>query len=70
MNLNPEHVEVLIGFGLFFLSEALSLSPRTRSNGVLQLLLNAARRAYPYEPRKPESLLGNLLDRQEKRGRR
>jgi hypothetical protein len=51
MNLNPEHVELLIGFGLFFLSEALSLSPRTRSNGVLQLLLSAARRAYPYQSR-------------------
>jgi|1048.fasta_scaffold160863_2 hypothetical protein len=51
MNLNPEHVELLIGFGLFFLSEGLSLTPKVKSNGVVQLLLAAARRAYPYQPK-------------------
>jgi len=51
MQLDPVHVEVLIGFGLFFLSEALSLFPRVKANGVLQLLLAAALRAFPYSPR-------------------
>ncbi len=70
MNLDSAHVEVLVGFGLFFLSEALSLSPRTRANGVLQLLLDAARRAYPYEAKKPQGPFAGLMDRQGKKGRR
>jgi hypothetical protein len=51
MQLDSAHVEVLIGFGLFFLSEGLSLMPKVKANGVLQLLLEAARRAYPYSPK-------------------
>lgn len=48
-------VDALIGFGLFALSELIGLS-RMRSNTVLQLLLTAAMRAFPYEiqQRQPE----------------
>lgn len=64
MTFNPEHTEVLIGFGLFFLSEAIGMS-KYRSNSVLQLLLTAAMRAFPYElqrRKKPEPPKPNVLD--------
>jgi hypothetical protein len=69
MDLHQVGIETLIGFGLFFASEAIGLS-KLRSNTVLQMLLAAALRAYPYEPRrKPQGPLGGLLGR-DREGRR
>ena len=42
--------EVYIGFGLFVISEIIGMS-KARENSVLQLLLAAARRAFPYKGR-------------------
>jgi hypothetical protein len=44
----PENLEVMIGFGLFFLSEAIGMS-KYKDNSVIQLALHAASRAFPYE---------------------
>lgn len=63
----PENIEVMIGFGLWALSEALSFLPRFRANGVIQLLLSLAIRAFPYEPpqrrREPMTLTRFLRER-------
>lgn len=40
--------EVLIGFALFVASELIGMS-RLKSNSVLQLVLTAAQRMFPYE---------------------
>ena len=71
MNLSPEHVEVWIGFGLWFLSEYVGINSKLKSNSVLQLVFNVALRAFTYElrrkespapePPKPRALLGRLL---------
>lgn len=42
------NTEVLIGLGLFVVSELIGMS-KMRENSVLQLLLAAARRAFPYD---------------------
>lgn len=44
----PENVEVLIGFGLFVLSELIGMS-KARDNSVLQLVLHMASELFPYE---------------------
>jgi hypothetical protein len=64
-----DHTELLIGLGLFVASELIALS-KYRSNSVVQLLVAAALRAFPYEPRRkpPQGPLGGLFDR--KSGRR
>jgi hypothetical protein len=43
-----EHAEVLIGFGLFALSELIGMS-KYKENSVLQALLHGASSAFPYE---------------------
>jgi hypothetical protein len=48
--MNGNSYEVYIGFGLFVLSELIGMS-NARENSVLQLLLTAARRAFPYRRR-------------------
>lgn len=57
----------LIALGLFVASELLGMS-RFKSNSVLQLLLAAALRAFPYEPRRrpPQGPLGGLFDRKDR----
>lgn len=45
-----DRADVAVGFGLWVISEALSFMPRLRANGVIQLLLSLAIRAFPYEP--------------------
>lgn len=47
----PENTELLIGLGLFALSEAIGLS-RAKENTVLQVVLKIAMRAFPYEIRR------------------
>lgn len=47
------NAEVLIGLGLFVASELIGMS-KLKSNSVLQLLLTAALRAFPYELKKRE----------------
>lgn len=47
----PENTELLIGLGLFALSEAIGLS-RAKENTVLQVVLKLAMRAFPYEIRR------------------
>lgn len=58
----------LIAFGLFVLSELIGMS-RLRSNSLLQLVIAAALRAFPYEPRPrpPQGPLGGLFDRKDRR---
>ena len=64
METNPE---VLIGLGLFVASELIGLS-KLRSNSVLQLILAAAVRAYPYRSQpKPQGPLDALLGRKDRR---
>lgn len=48
-----DHTAALIGLGLFAVSEAIGMS-RYRSNSVLQLVLEIARRAFPYEVRRTD----------------
>ena len=54
--------EALIGLGLFVVSELIGMS-RLKSNSVLQLLLAAAVRAFPFEVRKKEPPHRNLFRR-------
>lgn len=62
------HIELLIGLGLFVASELIGLS-KYRSNSIVQLLLAAALRAFPYEPKRkpPQGPLGGLLGRKDGR---
>jgi hypothetical protein len=43
-----ENMEVLIGFGLFALSELIGMS-KYKDNSVLQVLLRSASTVFPYE---------------------
>jgi hypothetical protein len=54
--------EALIGLGLFVASELIGLS-RLKSNSLLQLLLAAAMRSFPYELRKREEPKRSLFRR-------
>jgi hypothetical protein len=65
MTITPDHVEVLVGFGLFFLSEYCGINDKLKSNSVLQLLFAVALRAFPYELRRkqpPEPPKPSVLD--------
>lgn len=57
------NIEVLIGLGLFVASELIGMS-RLKSNSVLQLLLVAAMRAFPYELKKRDEGKRGLFRRQ------
>jgi hypothetical protein len=60
MDIDLTQHEAAIGFGLFVISEIIGMS-KLRSNSVLQLILSAALRAYPYEPQpKPRSPFDRL----------
>lgn len=48
-DMEAQHIEY-IGLALFVISEIIGMS-KLRSNSVLQLLLAAAIRAFPYSPR-------------------
>ena len=48
-----DQTEVLIGFGLFALSELIAFS-KLRDNSVLQLLLHMASELFPYELQRKE----------------
>jgi hypothetical protein len=68
------NTEVLIGLGLFVASEIIGLNPKWRSNSVLQLLLAAGRRAYPYRSKPPAApapldVVNQFIGR-DKKGRR
>jgi hypothetical protein len=54
--------EALIGLGLFVVSELIGMS-RLKSNSILQLLMVAALKAFPYEMRKKEPPMRNLFRR-------
>jgi hypothetical protein len=54
--------EALIGLGLFVASELIGLS-KLKSNSILQLLLAAAMRSFPYELRKREEPKRTLFRR-------
>ena len=58
----PENTELLIGLGLFALSEAIGLS-RAKENTVLQMVLKIAMRAFPYEIRGEDSRKDHRLKR-------
>lgn len=58
------HKLELIGLALFIASELLGMS-RLKSNSLLQLIISAAIRAFPYEPKRRHT--GNLLDSIRKR---
>lgn len=45
-----DKADQLTGWLLFAASETLTFFPRVRANGVIQLLLGIAIRAFPYEP--------------------
>ena len=53
------HVE-FIGLGLFVISELIGMS-KLKSNSVLQLLLMAARQAFPYGAKKSSNPLDKIL---------
>ena len=50
LGMDPQHVEY-IALALFVASELIGMNPRMRSNSVLQLLISAAMRAFPFQPR-------------------
>jgi hypothetical protein len=61
------NTEILIGLALFVASEIIGMS-RLKSNSLLQLLLGAAVRAFPYERKaKPPGPLDSLLGRKDRR---
>jgi hypothetical protein len=67
------NTEVLIGLGLFVASEIIGMNPKWRSNSVLQLLLAAGRRAYPYRSKPPAAAPLNVVNQfigRDKKGRR
>jgi hypothetical protein len=51
LEMASEHSELLIGLALFVASELIGMS-RLRSNSLLQIILTAAMRAFPYEMKK------------------
>jgi hypothetical protein len=53
------HLEY-IGLGLFVVSEIIGMS-KLRSNSVLQLLLMAARQAFPYGRKNDTGVIGKIL---------
>jgi hypothetical protein len=65
-----EHQEVLIGFGLFVLSELIGMS-KAKDNSVLQLVLHMARELFPYElqRREPPSRQNRPRRRRDANGR-
>jgi hypothetical protein len=62
------NTEVLIGLALFVASELIGMS-RLKSNSLLQLILMAALRAFPYESKRrtPPNPLDSLLGRKDRR---
>ena len=56
-----DHSELLIGLALFVASELIGMS-RLRDNSLLQLILHAAARAFPYEPKKRNPGPARLFD--------
>lgn len=54
------HMEY-IGLALFVASEIVGINPKWRSNSLLQLLISAALRAFPYEPKRKPNPLDKLL---------
>ena len=62
LEMASEHSELLIGLALFVASELIGLNPRLRSNSLLQLIIGAAMRAFPYEPKRRNPGPGSLLD--------
>lgn len=63
------NTELLIGLGLFVASELIGLNPKWRANSVLQLVVGAAIRAFPYEPgrAKAKGPLDTFLGRRPRR---
>jgi hypothetical protein len=59
MDMDAQHLEY-IGLGLFVVSEIIGMS-KLRSNSVLQLLLMAARQAFPYKRREDNGVIGKIL---------
>lgn len=47
-----DHTEAIVGLSLFVASELIGMSPRLRSNSVLQLVLHMAGELFPYELRR------------------
>lgn len=70
--LGVDQADLAVGFGLWVISEALSFMPGIRANGVIQLLLSLAIRAFPYEPpqRRREAMTLARFLRDWGRGRR
>ena len=61
------NTEVLIALGLFVASELVGMS-KFKSNSIVQLILAAAVRAYPYERKaKPPGPLDAILGRKDRR---
>ena len=66
----PDNLEVWIGWGFFFLSEAIGMS-KLRNNAVLQLVLHMASELFPYEVkrREPATRANRPRRRRDSRGR-
>jgi hypothetical protein len=62
--MEANHVEY-VGLALFVASELIGIS-KLRSNSLLQLLLSAAVRAFPYEPKRKAGPLDSLLGRKDR----
>ena len=62
LEMASQHSELLIGLALFVASELIGLSPRMRSNSLLQVIIAAAIRAFPYEPKRRNHGPVSLLD--------
>lgn len=53
ISLPTENTEAWIGWGLFFLSEAIGMS-KLRDNALLQMVLHMASELFPYEVKRRE----------------
>ena len=51
LEMTAEHLEY-VAFALFVASELIGMNPKLRSNSVLQLLVSAGMRAFPYRGRR------------------
>lgn len=49
MDMDYDHMQLFVGLGLFVLSEVIGIA-KIKPNSVTQLVLAAARRAFPYNP--------------------
>lgn len=68
MGIQVENPDVLIGFGLFAVSELVGMS-RMRDNSIVQVILRVCSELFPYELQRREPPSSTRRTRRDSRGR-